>query len=79
MSEECIFCGARFYAAADVEFHTKTEHGIDRLDLRPQGTSDSVCAQCGARFSDKEAFTRHALGPHYRTNRPSARRTSVMV
>jgi hypothetical protein len=77
MAEDSAHGGATLRSVEELNHRAPKDHGLEPSDSR--GTSRShpgapgfVCALCGERFASKGTLIRHALGPHYRTNRSAS-------
>ncbi|MFZ1023560.1 MAG: hypothetical protein WAN87_05445 [Thermoplasmata archaeon] len=74
MAKDSAHGGATLRSVEELSYHAQKEHGLEPSDARgapgpQQGAPGFICALCGAPFASKGILIRHALGPHYRTNR----------
>jgi hypothetical protein len=69
--------GATLRSAEELRNHAGKQYRLDRSDAtsaphREAVPQSLVCGLCGKEYATKGMLIRHALGPHYRSNRSAS-------
>ncbi|MFZ0892429.1 MAG: hypothetical protein WB778_03900 [Thermoplasmata archaeon] len=77
MAADSPYSGATLRSVEELTNHAEKQYRLDGAGAPgapgvPGGPESFSCALCGKQYTNKGQLIRHALGPHYRTNRSTS-------